>query len=204
MVQAQQAGSNVGVLPVVIVPADPAAYLKGDLFLQRQLEPSIAVSTRNPLTLVSFFNDYRAVDVATDTGVGEGTPEKAGWTLLAWTRPLAKFFARLVGARPAGPHVNSLRGGGGLGGMSRSYDGDGRGPAGSCPAPCSDHSAASKPRRSGTTTPPAPPRILPWRGAAGSSMSRSSRSTARDSKLAVAKYGRQQPRGWRQRAVCRR
>ena len=53
---AQQAGTNVNVLPVltdqngnVITPAmDPDAHLKGDYYLQRQVEPSIAVSTRNP------------------------------------------------------------------------------------------------------------------------------------------------------------
>src|SRR5512144_2125663 len=94
LVQAQQAGSNVAILPVVTNPADPSAYLKGDRYLQRQLEPSIAVSTRNPQTIVAFFNDYRAVDVPNDIAEGEGTPETS-WTLLAWTRPITHFLARL-------------------------------------------------------------------------------------------------------------
>jgi parallel beta-helix repeat protein len=35
----------------------------GDPFLQRQNEPSIAVSTRDSMTLMGFVNDYRAVDI---------------------------------------------------------------------------------------------------------------------------------------------
>ena len=35
----------------------------GDPFLQRQNEPSIAVSTRNTMHLMGFANDYRAVDI---------------------------------------------------------------------------------------------------------------------------------------------
>src|SRR4030042_5187102 len=35
----------------------------GDPFLQRQNEPSIAVSTRNPLHLLAGAHDYRTVDV---------------------------------------------------------------------------------------------------------------------------------------------
>src|ERR1044071_2159046 len=55
---AQQAGENINVRPVH--GADP---LRGDAYLQRQVEPSLAVSTRNPQHLIAFFNDYRAVDV---------------------------------------------------------------------------------------------------------------------------------------------
>ena len=120
-VHAQQPGSNVGVLPVVSDPADPDAYLKGDLYLQRQLEPNIAVSTRNPQTLLAFFNDYRAVDVPGDLGLGEGNPE-SGWTLLAWTRPITRLLARMAGraprARITGPAASEA-----WIGMSRSYDG---------------------------------------------------------------------------------
>jgi hypothetical protein len=35
----------------------------GDPFLRRQNEPSIAVSTRNPLHLFGAANDYRTVDI---------------------------------------------------------------------------------------------------------------------------------------------
>ena len=68
---AQQAGENVNVLPVVFPQDDPDWQLKGDGYLQRQVEPSIAASTRNPDHLVAFFNDYRAVDIADDIGLGE-------------------------------------------------------------------------------------------------------------------------------------
>ena len=44
---AQQANQNINVLPVSDA-ASPNAELIGDLYLQRQVEPTIAVSTRNP------------------------------------------------------------------------------------------------------------------------------------------------------------
>src|SRR5436309_11150320 len=76
---AQSAQTNINVLPVltdsdgkVITPStDPDAPFKGDYYLQRQVEPTLAVSTRNPNHLVAFFNDYRAVDISYDTGIGE-------------------------------------------------------------------------------------------------------------------------------------
>src|SRR6516162_6995361 len=39
------------------------SYPGGDPALQRQNEPSIAVSTRNPLHVVAAANDYRTVDL---------------------------------------------------------------------------------------------------------------------------------------------
>ncbi len=71
LAMAQQAGENINVLPVVFPQDDPEWELKGDGYLQRQVEPSIAASTRNPDHLVAFFNDYRAVDIADDIGLGE-------------------------------------------------------------------------------------------------------------------------------------
>ncbi|HSO23541.1 MAG TPA: sialidase family protein, partial [Chondromyces sp.] len=70
---AQQANQNINVLPVIPNDGDPDWFLKGDGYLQRQVEPTIAVSTRNPDHLLAFFNDYRAVDVPDDEGLGEGT-----------------------------------------------------------------------------------------------------------------------------------
>jgi len=125
---AQQAGENINVLPVV-VPVDenndgfvdnPDWYLQGDGFLQRQVEPTIAASTRNPDHLLSFFVDYRAVDVADDIGLGETVTQ----TAMAQT-------ARAVLLEPSGLAVPVI----GIAdlppiaaaeawiGMSRSYDG---------------------------------------------------------------------------------
>jgi hypothetical protein len=56
-----------------LVPDDPYWYLKGDGYLQRQVEPTIGASTLNPDHMLAFFNDYRAVDVVEgDVGLGEG------------------------------------------------------------------------------------------------------------------------------------
>jgi len=48
----------------------------GDPFLQRQNEPSIAVSTRNPLHLLAGVNDYRTVDLP---GLPEGKETGDAW-----------------------------------------------------------------------------------------------------------------------------
>lgn len=127
-VAGQQAGQNINVLP--IVPAgdssDPAslldAALKGDLYLQRQLEPTIAVSTRNPNTVVTFFNDYRAVDIQADPGIGES---RASLGSLAFSF-IKRAFGLLAGRRaPAkGPGIPPMAAAAEawIGG-SRSYDG---------------------------------------------------------------------------------
>ena len=47
----------------------------GDPFLQRQNEPSVAASTRNPLHLLAGSNDYRTVDLpGLPDGEERGTP----------------------------------------------------------------------------------------------------------------------------------
>ena len=56
VVRAQSAGPNVNMV-------SGTGWTNGDPFLQRQNEPSIAVSTRNTLHLVAGANDYRGVDV---------------------------------------------------------------------------------------------------------------------------------------------
>lgn len=48
----------------------------GDPFLQRQNEPSIAASTRNPLHLLGGSNDYRTVDVP---GLPDGVETGDAW-----------------------------------------------------------------------------------------------------------------------------
>src|SRR4030042_5353761 len=49
----------------------------GDPYLQRQNEPSGAVSTRNPLHLLFGSNDYRTIDMALSEGPLPGIPERA-------------------------------------------------------------------------------------------------------------------------------
>src|SRR5450631_3833293 len=63
---AQVAGPNVNMVSGTQWPT-------GDPFLQRQNEPSMAVSTRNPLHILAGANDYRTVDLETVLGGGEET-----------------------------------------------------------------------------------------------------------------------------------
>lgn len=67
--QAQIAGENVNVVTGNVFPG-------GDPFLQRQNEPSIAVSSANPQHLVAGANDYRTVDLP--------DPRTPGMTGDAW------------------------------------------------------------------------------------------------------------------------
>src|SRR5262249_45973502 len=59
---AQVPGANVNMVSGTQWPG-------GDPFLQRQNEPSIAVSTRNPLHLMAVSNDYRTVDLPGISGI---------------------------------------------------------------------------------------------------------------------------------------
>lgn len=64
--QAQLAGQNVNMVSGTVWPY-------GDPFLERQDEPSLAVSTRNPLHLLAGANDYRTVDLnLSEAEPGEG------------------------------------------------------------------------------------------------------------------------------------
>jgi len=51
-------------------------FLTGDPYLQRQNEPTVAVSTRNPLHLLAGANDYRAVDIPFDTPASPDSEER--------------------------------------------------------------------------------------------------------------------------------
>src|SRR5579872_6870878 len=53
---AQVGGPNVNMV-------SGTSWPNGDPFLQRQNEPSIAVSTRNPMHILGGANDYRTVDL---------------------------------------------------------------------------------------------------------------------------------------------
>ncbi|HKV82059.1 MAG TPA: putative Ig domain-containing protein [Candidatus Sulfotelmatobacter sp.] len=63
---AQQVGTNVNMVTGTQWPG-------GDPFLQRQNEPSMAISSRNPLHVVAGDNDYRSVDLPIISGEGEPT-----------------------------------------------------------------------------------------------------------------------------------
>ena len=63
---AQQVGTNVNMVTGTQWPG-------GDPFLQRQNEPSMAVSSRNPLHMVAGDNDYRTVDLPGVSGAVEPT-----------------------------------------------------------------------------------------------------------------------------------
>jgi hypothetical protein len=54
------APADAGLPPCV---ENPDWFLEGDGYANRQVEPTIAASTRNPNHLIAFFNDYRAVDL---------------------------------------------------------------------------------------------------------------------------------------------
>ncbi len=64
--QAQQVGNNVNMVTGTQWPG-------GDPFLQRQNEPSMAISSRNPLHMVAGDNDYRSVDLPSVSGEMEPT-----------------------------------------------------------------------------------------------------------------------------------
>ena len=61
----------VTVSPNVNVLRNISDPLLGDANLQRQTEPVVAISTRNPDHIMIAANDYRTVDIAADQGIGE-------------------------------------------------------------------------------------------------------------------------------------
>ncbi len=70
--RAQVAGQNINMVSGTKWPG-------GDPFLQRQNEPSLAVSSRNPLHLLAGANDYRTVDLPTEPGSIPGTLSGDAW-----------------------------------------------------------------------------------------------------------------------------
>ncbi len=77
------AGRNVNMVSGIKLPG-------GDPWLQRQNEPSIAVSTRNPLHLLAGANDYRTVDMPIDSEELPGF-EKASFARDAWLGVFKSF-----------------------------------------------------------------------------------------------------------------
>src|SRR3954466_8060501 len=79
--QSPSAGTNVNMV-------SGTAWTTGDPFLQRQNEPSSAVSTRNPLHLLAGANDYRTVDLPGLLGIDERGDARPGlffsYYLLRW------------------------------------------------------------------------------------------------------------------------
>src|ERR1700730_16790363 len=78
------AGTGFGQLPAPV--AGPSVNMVsgtqwpgGDPFLQRQNEPSMAVSSRNALHLMGGANDYRTVDLP---GLPGGEPTGDAWLVL--------------------------------------------------------------------------------------------------------------------------
>ena len=71
------AGRNVNMVSGTTLPG-------GDPYLQRQNEPSIAVSTRNPMHLLAACNDYRPVNVPESEGPLPGITLKASTGPDAW------------------------------------------------------------------------------------------------------------------------
>ena len=76
---AQQPSPNVNVLPASPsgnasppfppLPISLTDAMRGDGYLQRQVEPVVATSTFNPDHILAAFNDYRRVDIPNDTGL---------------------------------------------------------------------------------------------------------------------------------------
>jgi hypothetical protein len=83
----QQPGPNINVLPSypngTFAPPFPPLTdpLRGDGYLQRQVEPAIAVSTYNPDHILAAFGDFRTTAIPNDQGTPEDSTE--GWVGLA-------------------------------------------------------------------------------------------------------------------------
>ena len=83
----------VTVTPNVNVLRNVSDPLLGDANLQRQTEPVVAVSTRNPEHIMVAANDYRTVDIATDQGIGQVFAQ----AIRTVARTAEKLWARVTG-----------------------------------------------------------------------------------------------------------
>jgi hypothetical protein len=95
LVQAQIPGRNVNMV-------SGRTWPDGDPFLQRQNEPSVAASTRNPLHLLAGSNDYRTVDLPGLPGV-----EETGDAWLGLYKSLdggQRWVSTLLPGYPQDPH----------------------------------------------------------------------------------------------------
>ncbi len=86
-------GPAVTVTPNVNVLRNVSDPLLGDAYLQRQTEPVVAISTRNPDHIMVAANDYRTVDIATDQGIGQVFTQ----LIRSVSRTAEKLWARITG-----------------------------------------------------------------------------------------------------------
>ena len=118
--RAQQVGDNINVLPV-FQGIDQLDFMRGDLYGQRQQEPSIVVSSLNKDHVLTFYNDFRAVDVPNDPPLPGLQSSTFAGRLWRETRDLfASFFGVAEPEGAKGAPVAALEAGIG---MSVSYDG---------------------------------------------------------------------------------
>ena len=77
-------GPNVNIVGgPASISESPSFQVLGDPYLQRQNEPSIACSSRNPVNCLAAANDYRLVGTK---GVADGKVTGDAWLGIFWTR----------------------------------------------------------------------------------------------------------------------
>jgi Bacterial Ig-like domain (group 3)/Kelch motif len=112
LASAQQPGANVDVLPAYPngnasppFPPPPITLTdatRGDGYLQRQVEPTVAPSTYNPDHILAAFGDYRTTSIPNDTGL-PGTAA-SGWIGLSRSYDRGHtWFGSLVPCFPQDP-----------------------------------------------------------------------------------------------------